>query len=190
MGNFTSGRTIGERRERLETASERTAARKKVKQKQTRRLVAAIIFYVALAALVIFFGIKIFSHSDYDESSSDDPTSTTIIVPYAPTIEVIDEAASATGGRLTSRMKEYIGQAEVDFRELGYAPVKAVIPNGTVREVDFYLEGVSGRIKLITDRGTGVSVEDADRMLRYLDSIDVHDFEYIDVRIDGKAYWK
>ena len=190
VSHFHQGRTIGVRREKLETASERTAAYKKVKQKQTRRFVATIVFYVALAALAIFIGIKIFSRPDNNEPISDTPASTTIIVPYTPTIEIVDEAASATGGHLTSRMKEYIGEAEADFRELGYVPTKAVIPNGAIREVDFYLESYNGYIKLITDRGTGVSVEDADRMLRYLASIDVHDFEYIDVRIDGKAYWK
>jgi hypothetical protein len=76
------------------------------------------------------------------------------------------------------------------LREFGYTPTRAVIPNGAVREVDFYLDGFTGYIKFVTDRGAGVSTEDADRMLHYLASIDVHDFEYIDVRIDGKAYWK
>ena len=87
-------------------------------------------------------------------------------------------------------MSEYIGQAEVDFRALGYTPVRAVLPAGAIREVDFYLEGYPGYIKLITDRGSAVSVEDADRMLRYLASIEATDFQYIDVRLDGKAYWK
>ncbi|MBR3253930.1 hypothetical protein IKF86_01650 [Candidatus Saccharibacteria bacterium] len=186
---LVSGRTIGERRERPETASERTAAREKVKKKQARRFISTVIFYIALAAIVIFAGIKIFSPRNEDEIT-ESVSSDTIIVPYAPTIEVIDEAASATGGHLTSAMKEYIGQVEVDLREFGYVPTKAVIPNGAVREVDIYLDGYTGYIKLVTDRGAGVSAEDADRMLRYLASIDVHDFEYIDVRIDGKAYWK
>ena len=187
---LVSGRTIGERRERLETASERTAAREKVKKKQTRRLMSTIVFYIALASLAIFVGIKLFSPREEEAGIDDSATSTTIVIPYAPTIEVVDEAASATGGHLTSTMKEYIGQVEVDLREFGYTPTRAVIPNGAVREVDFYLDGFTGYIKFVTDRGAGVSTEDADRMLRYLASIDVHDFEYIDVRIDGKAYWK
>ena len=41
------------------------------------------------------------------------------------------------------------------------------------------------------DRGTAVSVEDADRMLRYLKTIgQIENYTYIDVRIEGKAYWK
>jgi hypothetical protein len=35
-----------------------------------------------------------------------------------------------------------------------------------------------------------VTVEDADRMIQYLEEEDETDYEYIDVRIDGKAYWK
>ena len=87
-------------------------------------------------------------------------------------------------------MRSYIGQAEIDFKDLGYHPVKAVVPSGSIREVDFYLDGVNGRIKTTIDRGTGVTIEDADRMIRYLTSIGVGEFEYIDVRVDGKAYWK
>jgi hypothetical protein len=43
---------------------------------------------------------------------------------------------------------------------------------------------------MIVDRDPAVSVEDADRMLRYLAEQGVSDFRYIDVRIDRKAYWK
>ena len=66
----------------------------------------------------------------------------------------------------------------------------AIIPSGSIREIDFYLDGYSGYIKTIIDRGAGVSVEDADRMIRYLSEIGVGEFTYIDVRIEGKAYWK
>ena len=35
-----------------------------------------------------------------------------------------------------------------------------------------------------------MSVEDADRMIRYLEGIGKVDFEYVDVRVEGKGYWK
>ena len=182
---WKSGRTIGERREKLETASERTAAHKKNEKKRKFRLVSTIIIFLVGAGILVW--LLIF----FTTGNKPEDYSPTIEVPYAPTIEVIDEdAAAATGGSITSRMKEYIGQAEADFRELGYVPVKAVIPKGAIREVDFYLDGKPGCIKLIIDRGSGVSVEDADRMLRYLESSGINEFSYIDVRIDGKAYWK
>ncbi len=179
-----SGRTIGERRERLETASERTAAHKKIHQKKRLRLIVTVVASLAIIAVVIYAMSDITREREEEESYSP-----TIVNTYAPTIEVIDEDATNSSG-ITSRMKEYIGQAEVDFRELGYTPVKAVVPSGAIREVDFYLDGYTGFIKLIIDRGSGVSVEDADRMIRYLANQGINDFAYIDVRIEGKAYWK
>lgn len=182
--SIQSGRTIAERREKLETASERAEAHKRNRTKQILRITFTVIGFIAAAFFVVqliglFFGPR-----------EDEPTSETITVKPSPTIEVIDEAASSTGG-ITTRMKDYIGQAEVDFRDLGYNPVKAVIPNGAIREVDFYLDGMNGFIKMTIDRDTAVSVEDADRMIRYLkDAGRDNTFSYIDVRIEGKAYWK
>ena len=87
-------------------------------------------------------------------------------------------------------MKEFIGQTEADLRALGYVPTKAVIPSGSIREVDFYLDSYNGFIKTTIDRGSGVSAEDTDRMIKYLAGIGVNDFTYIDVRIPRKAFWK
>jgi hypothetical protein len=43
---------------------------------------------------------------------------------------------------------------------------------------------------MTTDRGAAVSVEDADRMIRYLTDKGISEFEYIDVRVEEKGYWK
>ena len=172
--SLKSGRTIGERREHLETASERMANHKKIRFWQRVRLIFTILVFLIITALVVYIGVLIFHHDEVTLQPS-----STIVIPYSPTIEIVD-SDSATGGRITSRMKEYIGQVEVDFRELGYKPIKAVIPVGSIREVDFYLEGYNGFIKMIIDRGAGVSVEDTDRMIRYLADIGVGDFTYID----------
>ncbi len=178
-----SGRTIGEQRERLETANERLAARQKDKRRQRWRvaIVSAGFILLALAGGIVYFEF-------FYEDGEPQPTTVEEIT-YTPTVEVIDEDATATSG-ITSRMSEYIGQAEVDYRSLGYTPVKAVIPSGAIREVDFYLDGHPGYIKMHIDRPTAVSVEDADRMLRYLADQGTTEFQYIDVRIPYKAYWK
>lgn len=178
-----SGRTIGEQREHLETANERLAARQKDKRRQRWRvfIVSSAFILFAVAGTIVYFE---FFHED-DRSQ---PVVTETLT-YSPAIEVVDEDATATSG-ITSRMSEYIGQAEVDYRDLGYTPVKAVVPSGTVREVDFYLDGQPGYIKMYIDRPTAVSVEDADRMLRYLAGQGITEFQYIDVRIPYKAYWK
>ncbi len=179
-----SGRTIGERREKLETASERLEAHKKIRRQQISRVLITAFAFILVAVILVFFGKFFFVERE------ERPGSVSVVVPFTPTIEVIDEDAGPTGAKISSRMTEYIGQAESDFRELGYTPLKAVIPTGAIREIDFYLDGISGFIKLTLDRPTGVSIEDADRMIRYLGSIGKSGFEYIDVRLDGRAYYK
>ncbi|MBQ2660681.1 hypothetical protein IJF93_01240 [Candidatus Saccharibacteria bacterium] len=184
-----SGRTIGEKREHLETANERAAARKKDKRKNTWRVIFVSIGFMVFATILIAVGISIISSSkDKEDTVVQDSQPTAPI--HEPTVEIVDEDASATNGKITNRMREYIGQAEADFRDLGYAPIKAVLPTGTIREVNFYLEGHPGFVKMTIDRDTAVSVEDADRMFRYLEAKGITDFSYIDVRLDGKAYWK
>lgn len=184
-----SGRVIGERREKLETASERTAAHKKIKRQQFSRVFFTVLGFAAVAVLLFIIGNFIVSGADEKPAPV-----VSAALPYEPTIEIIDEDAGANSF-ISSRMKDYIGQAEFDFRALGYVPVKAVLPAGAIREVDFYLDGYPGYIKMILDRPTATSVEDADRMIRYLASHDIETWQYIDVRIEGgdngnQAYWK
>lgn len=178
------GRTIGERRERLETANERAAARKKDKHKKILRVVFTIIGFIIIALILVGLYFGFHSANDYIATINSDDS------PEIPKIEIVDEDSASTDGHLSSRMTEYIDQIVADFRELGLIATKAVIPTGTIREVNFYIEGYTGFIKTTIDRGAGVTTEDAERMLRYLSDQDVTDFEYIDVRIDGKAYWK
>lgn len=181
--SFQLGRTIGEKREKLETANERALARKKDKKKKAFRVILTVAGFLCLAIVLIVLLKNLVS--DHEEPILDikEPDSTN----YTPTVEIVDATSS---GKITSRMTNYIGRAEKDFRDLGYNPEKVVIPTNSIREVDFYLEGHPGYIKLTIDRDSAISVEDADRMIRYLAGKGVEGYEYIDVRIDGKAYWK
>ena len=181
-----SGRTIGERREHLETANERLAARKKVKKRQNMRIFFTVAGFIIIACVAV--GILIHFLRQQREEQEVDPAPTVTVKTYRPSIEIIDESTGTDG--ISSRMREYIGRLENDLRELKIAPTKAVIPAGSIREVDIYLDGYSGYAKTIIDRGSGITAEDISRMLRYLSTQNVADFEYIDVRIDGKAYWK
>lgn len=177
-----SGRTIGEKREKIETSNERMTAHKQAKrQKRARVIFVSTCFLILIAIFIVTY----FLFFEKKEEVFVQPNNTTT---YKPTIEVIDENTADSG--ITSRMNEYIGQAEADFRDLGYQPIKAVLPNGSIREVDFYLDGYSGYIKTVVDRGAAVSVEDVDRMIRYLTSQGIMEFKYIDVRVSGKAFWQ
>ncbi len=184
--SFKMGRTIGECREKLESSSERMAARKKSEKKRTVRVsITSAVFFLA-AIVLIYVGIVLVSGRKVDPSTPDNIDATS----YEPTVEIIDADASQAGISITNRMREYIGMIEVDFRDLGYKVVKAVIPSGSIREVDFYIEGKNGFIKTTIDRGTAVTVEDADRVIRYLAERGIGDFEYIDARVEGRAFWK
>ena len=185
--SIRSGRTIGEQRERLETANERAAARKKDKKKAARRVVFTVVGFLLLAGVLIFLGLTFLSPND-EPTITTEPTES--IPEYQPTITIVDDDASATSGKITSRMTTFIGQLERDFRDLGYTPTKAVIPSGAIREVDFYLDGYTGYVKTTIDRGSAVSAEDADRLIRYLAGQGTADFQYLDVRLPGRAYWK
>lgn len=179
-----SGRTIGEARERLETKNERVAARKKDKKKKTFRISFTIIGFALLA--IVLFGLCFSFLGNREE----DPITITTETPAELTIKVVDEDAGATSGKITSRMETYLAEVEQDFRELGYTATKAVVPTGSIRTVHIYLEGHKGYIKMTIDRGSAVSVEDADRLIRYLAAQGINDFEYLDVRTPGKSYWK
>lgn len=181
-----SGRTIGEKRERLETRNERAAARKKDKKKAARRVIFTILGFVILGVAAFMVARNFISTNEPEPvAQTTEPTPE-----YHPTIEVIDEDASAADGKITSRMETYIGKLERDFKDLGYTPAKAVIPTGSIREVDFYLQDHPGFIKATIDRDSAVTAEDADRLIRYLAGQGITDYQYLDVRLPTKAFWK
>lgn len=174
------GRTMTGKREQLEKASERLAAREKLKKKKAARVWLTVLGLVLVGLGLGYLILTVF----YGEREVE--TEALVVVPREPTVEIIDE----DNGGVTARMKEYIGQVEQDFLDLGYKPVKVVVPRGAIREVDVYLDGYQGFMKLTLDRGAAESVEDADRMMRYLKGKGVDDFSYVDVRIERKGYWK
>lgn len=182
---IVSGRTIAAKRERLETANERAAARKKDKRKNMTRIAITIFGIILLLAILIYL-----LASFINQQKVEPVIEQTTITEEKPTVEIIDESASSGDNNLSSRMKNYIGMAEKDYRDLGYNPVRVVVPSDSIRVIHFYLEGFSGYIKMTIDRDPAVSAEDADRLIRYLKEQGNTDFEYLDVRIDQKAYWK
>ena len=170
------GRTIAEERERLESESERIEAREKAKSRQTRTvLIFAILVVVAFG--LVGLGIK---------SLAEDPTPVEVAeVAVMPTAEVVDES----GVGVPKRVMEFLGLVERDFTDVGYTMTRAAVPAGKRREVDVYVDGVPYYIKMNVDRGSAVSVEDADRMIKYLNAKEIVP-GYLDVRVEGKAYYK
>ena len=182
-----SGRTIGEAREKLETKNERVAARKKDKQKKAFRISFTTFGFIVLGIVVIGTGINYLTHRI---NMPTPPEVVEEVDSIQPTIEVIDEDSTAADGKITNRMINYIGQFEHDLRDLGYTPNRAVVPSGAIREIHLYLNDYNGYIKATIDRDSAITAEDADRLIRYLNGQGITDFEYIDLRVPNKAYWK
>ena len=180
---FVAGRTIGEKRERLETKRERVAAREKDKRKNRLRIMLVSAGFIALITILILLAHIFLSREPEPVTIEPEPEMIS-----APSIPIED--ASASTDKIPSRMQAYIGMLESDLRSYGYQPIKAVLPAGGIREIDIYLDGRPGFIKTTIDRGSGVTAEDADRMIRYLEGQGIAEYEYIDVRIDGRAFWR
>ena len=172
-----TGRTIGAKRERVESESDRLRYRQKVKRK---KLALIMIYATVLAAIVIgVIGIILgMRKKDFT------PTDTTKV--EAPTIEIVDEASVG----VSKKVKEYVGYLEQDLKGYGITLTKAILPRNKTREVDVYIADFEGYFKLSLDRGVGVSAEDMDRMVRYLKKQGFIGVEYVDLRVEGKAYYK
>ncbi len=225
------GRTIAEEREKIESESERLAARE---LKKNREALQTAILVTSIVALVILGVISVKSLLRQPQTSD-----SVNKVTYAPSAPVRDES----GAGLTKKMSEFIGMVEVDFREKGFEVSRVVVPASLTREVDVYIkrlgevsaeddgladsinsadsaedDGLADSInsadsaegtadgepvvvqpviigelpyyfKMNIDRGSGVSVEDAVRMVKYLETRELAP-AYVDVRVQGKAFYR
>ena len=174
-----SGRAIAGEREKVESDSERERVRKRAKRKKMVAVIAMtvlILVVILLGALVVKEIMKGLDQGANVETKKE----------YAATIDVYDENGY---GEISGGMREYIGKVEQDLRDLGYSAMRAVIPAGTVREVDFYVEGFDGYIKTNIDRDAAETAEDAGRMMEYLKNKGIK-VTYVDVRVEGKGFYK
>ena len=103
-----------------------------------------------------------------------------------PIAEIIDENA---GGVVSARVKEFVVRLEDDLAYEGYKVLRVVLPFQKTRQVDVYLEDRVEYYKLSIDRGSAVSAEDVARMVRYLNAKELM-VGYVDVRVEGKAFYK
>lgn len=170
------GRTIATEWERQESESERLAARKKQKTRKIFRLLFSVLITAIIVIIIVMEVIAFIDRREKVEAAKNVPQ---------PTIDVIDE----NGLGVTSKMKEFVAILERDLADLGYGANRAVVPAGKTREIHLFLNGYDFYVKYNIDRGTGVSAEDTDRMLKYLEEKDIHP-SYVDVRIEGKGYYK
>lgn len=177
MQGMKLGRTIVAERERAESDSERMMARKKAHRKQRTSVVVVILLGVILG-LILYMGVNEFNNERREVTDEE--------VEVEIRAQVVDED---NRGRISARTKAYIAQLEDDLVDLGYTVTKVTLPTGMSRELYVDLEDRPGYFKVNLDRETAVTAEDIDRMVRYLDKNGVVP-EYVDVRIEEKAYYK
>lgn len=171
------GRTIVAEREQAESESERMNARRKAHRKKVTSVVIILLFLLVMG-LIVYLGIK--ELATMSQPVVEGKVEKTIQA------EVVDEE---NRGQISSRMREYIVALESDLVDLGYVAKKIVIPTNTSRELYVDLEGREGYFKVSIDRDPAMTAEDMVRMMRYLDGRDLHP-QYVDVRLEGKAYYK
>ena len=178
MKRMRAGQTIVAERERAESESERMQARKKAHHKKTTSVLMALLV-MAIVGLICYIAAKEFSEQHRQEQEK-------VVEDIKINAQIVDED---NRGQISVRVKEYIAQLEQDFRDVGYRVTKVTLPTGTSRELFVDLEGKEMYFKINTDRDTAVSVEDVKRMIKYLEEHDLHP-EYVDVRVEGKAYYR
>ena len=90
---------------------------------------------------------------------------------------------------ISNRVKTFVARVEEGFSDNDLRVDHAVLPSGRIREVDVFLKGRGERYKMNLDRGVAVQVEDAVRMKKYLDQNNLQ-AEYVDIRVEGRAFYK
>ena len=171
------GQTIVAERERVESDSERMRARKAQRRKRGAAVVIGVLMVVILGVL-LWLGARQLLDQPQDLAE--------VAEMYEIQAEIVDEDNT---GRISERVRGYIGQLEQDLADLGYKVTRVTLPTGTSRELYVDLEGVEWFFKVTTDRDAAMTAEDMERMVRYLRERDLKP-AYVDVRVEGKAFYK
>lgn len=174
------GRTIAGRREEVESESERMQARRQVRRKKKFSMLVGILF-LAVIGLSAYLGFKEMANWREDTLGEVEGKEELQV-----TVPVVDEDKR---GKISDRVRSYIAELEREFARKGYSVEKVILPAGMIRALYVDLEGKEMYFKINIDRGVEASVADVARMLKYVEERDLHP-EYIDVRVEGKAYYK
>ncbi len=106
--------------------------------------------------------------------------------PMEPTVPIVDENA---GRNVSQRAKTFVARLESDAKDFSLEIDHVVLPFQMAREVLVYFKGRTEYYKMTLERGSTVQAEDASRMMRYLDGKEKK-AKYVDLRVEGKAYYK
>jgi hypothetical protein len=86
-------------------------------------------------------------------------------------------------------VKDFVANLESDVINTSLKIDRVILPANMARELRIYLSGRTEFYKMSIDRGSAVQAEDMERMVKYLDENGITP-EYVDLRVEGKAYYK
>lgn len=162
--------------------SERNRLRRKARARVIFSVAGMGVIIVSIVVLVII-AIQNLSNMIAEDKRASEVKDTK----YLPTVQIVDENG---GNEVSSRVKDYVGMLEADTLEMGQEVDRVVLPEKKARELDVYLKGRTEYYKVNIDRETGVAVEDMVRMMKYLDENGITGVNYVDIRVEGKAFYK
>ena len=177
--SFRIGRTIAgeafsdERKHKLERLKER---------KKTKRKNVTVVFGVIILVILVVIVI-----SNYIAGIIAEEEARRYVAPKPePTVDISDENA---GTEVSSRVKEFVARLEDDVQSEGYLVDHVILPLNKVREIHIFIKDREEYYKMTIDRSSAVQAEDMARMIRYLDGKKIR-ATYVDLRVEGKAYFK
>lgn len=176
--SYKLGKTIvGARGKKRAVELERIKKRKRVRR---RNVIIGVVLGVLLVMVATWLVMSVLGAVKERQAVEEVGGET-----WVPTVEIVSEG----GGQASLRVQEFVARVERDFRDIGYDVERAVLPLSTMREVDVFVGGRVEYYKMTVDRGSAVQVEDAERMMRYLDEREIV-AGYVDLRVEGRAYYK
>ncbi len=110
----------------------------------------------------------------------------------APSVQIIDNSGvqvQAGQAVASNRFLGFVGLAVGLAKNSGYKVTQVIIPEGTTRQIELRIEGISYPTKLSIDRPAGEQVEDMANAIKWLQSHGQSP-QYIDVRVGGKAFYR
>lgn len=178
---FRIGQTMaGDARKTLEAKRKRAKDQKKRKFKY-----ASVISAFCLAGIVIVVFAINFTLKQKAEREARELEMTELAEPK-PTVPILDENA---GENISSRVKEFVVNLEEDLAAKEISIERVVLPAQKAREIRVFIGGRSEYYKMSLDRGSAVQAEDLARMKRYLEEKGIEP-GYVDLRVEGRAYYK
>ena len=175
VGSTMAGDAKKAREARLQRQSDR-------KRRIAKR--ATVISFFALAVLVVL--VIVMDIVVKQQAKREAERLAAQAVKLEPTVPIIDENA---GNNVSSRVKDFVANLESDVINTPLKIDRVILPANMARELRIYLSGRTEFYKMSIDRGSAVQAEDMERMVKYLDENGITP-EYVDLRVEGKAYYK